>query len=69
MAPVVQVRTGHVTSRNILLAPAFIEEVHVMYSTVQSLWDGGVPVVRLRVTGPPRIIPDTCDLLAVYRGF
>jgi hypothetical protein len=67
-APLVQVRTGHVTSRNILLAPAHIEEVHVMVSTVQSLWDRGVPVVRLRVTGQPRIIPDTCDWLTAYRG-
>ena len=67
-ASVVPIATGQVTSRNILLAPAYIEEVHVMYPTVQSLWTGGVPVVRLRVTGQPRIIPDTCDMLTAYRG-
>ena len=67
-APVVQVRTGHITSLKILLAVALTEEVQVVFSTVQSLWDGGAPVVHLRVSGWPRIIPDTCDLLTAYRG-
>jgi hypothetical protein len=67
-APVVQVATGRITSLKILMVVELSEEVRVVFSTVQSLLGGGGPVVRLRVSGRPRIIPETCDLLTAYRG-
>lgn len=66
--PVARVRTGRITTLKILMVTELSEEVRVVFSTVKSLWGGGGPVVHLRVSGRPRIIPDTCDLLTAYRG-
>jgi hypothetical protein len=68
--PVVQVATGRITSLKLLLAAAVAEQIHVYvtFPTVQSLWGGGAPVVHLRVSGRPRIIPDPCSVLTAYRG-